>query len=78
MQAFIVRVWTPRDGDESPAGLRGTAVHLASGREVRFAEAAALIRFLNDASNVAAATTRGDHNDAPRPPRQPQEQSELP
>jgi hypothetical protein len=72
MQAFIVRVWTPREGHESPPGLRGTAVHLASRREIRFAEAAALIRFLSDAGNVAASSTRADHT-----PRQQVEQSEI-
>jgi hypothetical protein len=59
MQAFIVRVWTPRDGDEIPSGVRGTAVHLASGREIRFADGAALIEFLRDAGSFGAATVRG-------------------
>jgi hypothetical protein len=59
MQAFIVRVWTPRDGDEIPGGVRGTAVHLASGREVRFADGAALIEFLSDAGSFGSATVRG-------------------
>jgi hypothetical protein len=77
MQAFIVRVWTPREGHQPPPGLRGTAVHLASGREIRFAEAASLIRFLSDAGNVDAATIGGDHVDWPRPPRQQLEQSKI-
>ncbi len=47
MDAFLVRVWKP-DGDERPEGLRGTAVHLSSGREVTFTQPAALVSFLSD------------------------------
>jgi hypothetical protein len=47
METFMVRVWTP-DGDDWAPGVRGTATHLASGREVTFTEAAALIAFLED------------------------------
>ena len=48
MDTFLVRVWRP-DGEERPEGLRGTAVHLRSGREVTFTDPAALVRFLADA-----------------------------
>lgn len=45
MDTFMVRVWTPGEGDWSP-GVRGTATHLASGRQVTFTEADGLIAFL--------------------------------
>jgi hypothetical protein len=41
----MVRVWKP--GGAEPAGeVRGTAVHIASGRQVTFSDPAQLIRFL--------------------------------
>ena len=42
----MVRVWTPDADDDWSPGVRGTATHLASGEEVTFAEAAALIAFI--------------------------------
>ena len=48
MDTFLVRVWNP-DGYERLEGLRGTAVHLSSGRELTFTEPAALVSFLSDA-----------------------------
>ena len=48
MDTFLVRVWRP-DSEERPEGLRGTVVHLRSGREVTFTDPAALVRFLADA-----------------------------
>jgi hypothetical protein len=44
MQTYVVRVFTPAGAPVQ--GLHGTAVHLASGREETFADAAALIRFI--------------------------------
>jgi len=44
----MVRVWTP-DGDDWSPGMRGTATHLASGRQVTFTEAAGLIAFISGA-----------------------------
>ena len=44
----MVRVWTP-DGDDWSPGVRGTATHLASGRQVTFTEAAGLIAFISGA-----------------------------
>jgi hypothetical protein len=50
METFMVRVWTPVGDGWSP-GVRGTATHLASGRQVTFTEAAGLIEFITpDAS----------------------------
>jgi len=48
MDTFMVRVWTPGEADWSP-GVRGTATHLASGRQVTFTEADGLIAFLAEA-----------------------------
>ena len=45
---LLVRVWRP-DGEERSEGLRGTAVHLSTGRAVTFTEPAALVSFLADA-----------------------------
>ena len=42
----MVRLWTPGGDDWSP-GMRGTATHIASGRQVTFTEAAGLITFLS-------------------------------
>ena len=56
METFLVRVWTP-DGEESPEGIRGTAVHLGSGRSVTYTESEALISFL---VRAASAGDRGD------------------
>ena len=41
----MVRVWEP-GGSAHPEGMRGTVVHLPSGREFTFTEASALIAFL--------------------------------
>jgi hypothetical protein len=48
MDTFLVRVWRPQ-GEERPEGLRGTAVHVSSGRAVTFTAPEALVRFLADA-----------------------------
>jgi hypothetical protein len=50
METFMVRVWTP-DGDDWAPGVRGTATHLASGRQVAFTEAAGLIAFIAEAGS---------------------------
>jgi hypothetical protein len=47
METFMVRVWTP-DGDDWSPGVRGTATHLASGKQVTFSEEAGLIAFIAD------------------------------
>ena len=47
METFVVRVWTPGEGDWS-AGLHGTASHLASGKQVTFTDADALIAFVSE------------------------------
>lgn len=47
METFVVRVWRPGDRDWSP-GVRGTASHLASGRQVTFTDADALLAFLSE------------------------------
>jgi hypothetical protein len=59
METFMVRVWTP-DGDDWAPGVRGTATHLASGREVTFTEAAALIAFLEDPDPPAGESGSSD------------------
>ncbi len=43
----MVRVWSP-GGDERSEGVRGTAVHLGSGRQITFTEPGRLIDFLGD------------------------------
>jgi hypothetical protein len=65
MDTFLVRVWRP-DGEERSEGLRGTAVHVSSGREVTFTEPEALVSFLADAGGPAgevAAAQRIDRHD---------------
>jgi len=47
METFIVRVWTPGDG-ERPEGMRGTAVHLGTGEEITFSDPRRLIAFLGE------------------------------
>ncbi len=47
----MVRVWRPGDGERSE-GVRGTAVHLGSGREIRFSAAPPLIAFLREAETA--------------------------
>ena len=47
MEAFMVRLWKPGDG-ERVDGLRGTALHFASGRQISFSAADGLIAFLTD------------------------------
>jgi len=49
METFMVRLWTPGGDDWSP-GIRGTATHIASGKQVTFTEAAGLIAFLSGAA----------------------------
>ncbi len=64
METFLVRVWRP-DGGERPEGLRGTAVHLPSGRSLTYTESEALISFL-----VEAAAAGARHQSASPPSRQ--------
>jgi hypothetical protein len=47
MEAFMVRLWTPAGG-EHVDGMRGTAIHFASGRQISFSEAEGLIAFLTE------------------------------
>lgn len=56
MDTFLVRVWRP-DEEDRLEGLRGTAVHLSSGRAVTFTKPDALVSFLADA--------HGSEDDAP-------------
>ena len=49
METFTVRVWTPAAA-ERPEGLRGTALHLGSGRQITFTEPGSLIEFLGEAA----------------------------
>lgn len=53
----MVRVWSP-DGDESREGLRGTALHLASGRSLTFTGPDELIPFLAATEPRRAAAPR--------------------
>jgi hypothetical protein len=65
MDTFLVRVWRP-DGEERSEGLRGTAVHVSSGREVTFTEPEALVSFLADAggsTSEVAPAPRIDRHD---------------
>jgi hypothetical protein len=45
MEAFMVRLWKPAEG-EHVDGVRGTALHFASGRQITFSAADGLIAFL--------------------------------
>ncbi|MGA9115087.1 MAG: hypothetical protein WB802_15010 [Candidatus Dormiibacterota bacterium] len=49
METFMVRVWRPGDGERSE-GVRGTVVHLGSGRQITFSAANGLIAFLREAA----------------------------
>ena len=49
VETFMVRVWRPGDGERSE-GVRGTAVHLGSGRQITFSAAHGLIAFLREAA----------------------------
>jgi hypothetical protein len=66
MEAFMVRVWTPEGDDDWSPGVRGTATHLASGEEVTFAEAAALIAFITRVISSPDRQAMGDaqHRDS--------------
>jgi hypothetical protein len=55
METFMVRVWTP-EGDGWSPGVRGTATHLASGRQVTFTEAAGLIEFIAPRTSTEQTT----------------------
>ena len=59
----MVRLWTPGGDDWSP-GMRGTATHIASGKQVTFTEAAGLIAFLS----VAAPSNPRRAADETEPP----------
>lgn len=52
METFLVRVWTP-DGAERAEGIRGTAVHLSSGRSITYTRSERLISFLAEAASDA-------------------------
>ncbi|MHB8490176.1 MAG: hypothetical protein ACYDCS_13130 [Candidatus Dormibacteria bacterium] len=55
MDTFLVRVFRP-DAEDCPEGLRGTVVHVRSGREVTFTGPEALVTFL-----AGAGGSDGDH-----------------
>ncbi len=59
----MVRLWTPGGDDWSP-GVRGTATHIASGRQITFTEAAGLIAFLSATAPVRRQRD-GDETQAP-------------
>jgi hypothetical protein len=50
MEAFLVRLWKPAGG-EHVDGVRGTALHFASGRQTSFSGAEGLIAFLTEANS---------------------------
>jgi hypothetical protein len=47
MEAFMVPLWKPAGG-EHVDGVRGTALHFASGRQISFSGAEGLIAFLTE------------------------------
>lgn len=51
----MVRLWKPA-GDERVDGVRGTALHFASGRQISFSAAEGLIAFLTEA--ITAETSQ--------------------
>ena len=58
MEAFLVKVW--RSGADEPYdGLRGTVVHLASGRILTFADPTSLLEFLNQSPSQDANLIQG-------------------
>jgi hypothetical protein len=50
MEAFMVRLWKPAGG-EHVDGVRGTALHFASGRQTSFSDAEGLIAFLTQTTS---------------------------
>jgi hypothetical protein len=50
MEAFMVRLWTPAGG-ERVDGVRGTALHFASGRQISFSDAEGLVAFLTETNS---------------------------
>ena len=63
METFMVRVWTP-EGDGWSPGVRGTATHLASGRQVTFTEADGLIEFITPTSTPEQPAAEPTHPQA--------------
>jgi hypothetical protein len=53
MEAFMVRVWTAAGG-ERVDGVRGTALHVASSRQMSFSAAEGLIAFLTETAGEEA------------------------
>lgn len=51
----MVRLWKPADG-EHVDGVRGTALHFASGRQISFSAAEGLIAFL--IASISEATSQ--------------------
>jgi hypothetical protein len=47
MEAFMVRLWKPAGG-EHVDGVRGTALHFATGRQISFSGAEGLVAFLTE------------------------------
>lgn len=46
----MVRLWTPAGG-ERVDGVRGTALHFASGRQISFSDAEGLVAFLTETNS---------------------------
>ena len=69
----MVRLWTP-GGDGWSPGVRGTATHIASGRQITFTEAAGLIAFL---SATAPSSRQRDADEAQPPDGEFQSQTSL-
>jgi hypothetical protein len=65
METFMVRVWRPA-GEERSDGVRGTAVHLGSGRHIAFSEPGGLIEFLSKAADtdITPAAEAGSNTSA--------------
>jgi hypothetical protein len=68
MRSFIVRLWHPLDPTDPARGLRGTVVHVSTGRSSVFADGAALLEFLQaelEPFEEAATTDPHDSEEAP-------------
>lgn len=63
MRSFIVRLWHPLDLADPARGLRGTVVHVGSGRSAVFTDAATLLAFLQQEQEAlrGAVDTGSDH-----------------
>jgi hypothetical protein len=64
MRSFIVRLWQPADPADPARGIRGTVMHVRTGRSAVFADEAGLLAFLEAETRANEEAAGKDPDDS--------------